>query len=104
MSKPPLHIAITYQPKSMTEQKPPLWKMMHKAHNAVADPLGAAALAAYAAEIRAVRDWLFPEHCDLPVPARSHESGDVIRSEQSQRLRALLTAEADRAERGEVEP
>ena len=84
--------------------KPPLWKMMHKAHNAVADPLGAAALAAYAAEIRAVRDWLFPEHCDLPVPARSHESGDVIRSEQSQRLRALLTAEADRAERGEVEP
>lgn len=81
----------------MTEQKPPLWEVMQGAYFEGRNP-GFSERHGYAAEIRAMRDWLVPEHCDLPVPARPHEPGDVIRSEQSQRLRALLTAEADRAE------
>ena len=73
---------------------------MHKAHNAVADPLGAAALAAYAAEIRAVRDWLLPEEIvgEIP-PANSGVTGGVewCVARERQRLRTLLTAEAGRA-------
>ena len=47
-----------------------------------------------AAEIRALRDWLVPEE-----EADDDDSFAVIPQGERQRLRALLTAEADRAER-----
>lgn len=60
-----------------------------------------------AAEIRALRDWLVPEEdLDLRPPTDGGLIAGVewcVRNER-QRLRALLTTEVDRAERGEVEP
>ena len=83
--------------------KPPLWLVMHKAHNDACDPFGTAVLFAYAEEIRALRDWLVPEE---PPPHRGMRPGGTnltyreTLSVERQRLRALLTAEANRAERG----
>lgn len=51
--------------------------------------------------IRAVRDWLVPEEQE-PENAFEAEGYVPMRlREDRQRLRALLTAEADRAERGD---
>ena len=50
----------------------------------------------YAAEIRAVRDWLVPE-TEPPTTDNRLARDWTIRM----RLRDLLTAEADRAERGD---
>jgi hypothetical protein len=47
-----------------------------------------------AAEILALRDWLVPEEAPCP------EMATPLR-DQRQDLRAILTKEADRAERGE---
>jgi len=80
----------------------PLWKVMHRAHNDAGDPFGNAACSAYAAEILAVRDWLMPEDPELPSYLKGSDMH--IRQIERQRLRALLTAEADRAERGETQP
>lgn len=76
--------------------KPPLWEVMRRAYDA--SPL--APMDAdddwtdrhgYAAEILAVRDWLAIElrRLDVDVPERNA-------------IRAMLTAEADRAERMET--
>ena len=83
MSKLPLHIAITHQPKtpSMTKppsNTPPLWEVMERTSGTVAN---------WDEMIRAVRDWVA-----LQLP----EVGAHV-------IRTLLTAEAERAERGEVE-
>lgn len=57
-----------------------------------------------AALIRAVRDWLAPDEAEPPVgegepwPQAYQQRSDAM-WEQRQVLRALLTAEADRAER-----
>lgn len=77
----------------------PLWKVMHRAHNDVGDPFGNAARSAYAAEILAIRDWLVPDESIEDAPGR-FVNGCCL--EDRQRLRALLTTEADRAERGET--
>ena len=79
----------------------PLWKKMHRAHMEHADPLAACALRGYAAEIRAIADWLVPER-DAP-PSSPHMGGYVehVLWAQTQMLRDLLLDEANRAEAGE---
>jgi len=81
--------------------KPPLWKVMHRAHNDVGDPFGNAARSAYAAEILALRDWLVPEP-EEPMFTATDEAFAIW--EERKALRALLTTEADRAECGETQP
>ena len=76
--------------------RPPLWEVLRRAYDtSPLAPMDAdddwTDRHGYAAEIRAVRDWLVPEE---GPPAGAYWS-------ERQRLRALLTAEADRAERGE---
>lgn len=78
--------------------KPPLWEVMQGAYFEGRNP-GFSDRHGYAAEIRALRDWLVPEES---MPSDELSSWD--RLWERQRLRALLTAEAERAERGEVEP
>jgi hypothetical protein len=78
--------------------RPPLWRQMQRAADA--------AMATYhpcatdeqllAAEIGALRDWLLPD--EGPRPDLSHAGAQW---DDRQRLRDLLTAEADRAERGD---
>ena len=85
-----------------TPSRPPLWEVMTRARYGSAD-LGEHFTLAVAAEIRAVRDWLVPEETE---PTRMRPCGDTysaqsIKRGERQRLRALLTAEADRAERGD---
>ena len=92
-----------------TPNRPPLWEAMADAFDKAAPAAsfcGAEILArCKAAEIRALRDWLVPEE---PPPHRGMRPGGTnlthreTLSVERQRLRALLTAEADRAERGEV--
>jgi len=74
--------------------RPPLWREMMNAYceatDSVAretDTIGVG----NAAEIRAVRDWLVPEEAPPLGPA----------GKERMALRALLTAEINRAERGE---
>ena len=52
-----------------------------------------------------LRDWLVPEEAKPTGmrPCGDTYSAQSIKRGERQRLRALLTAEADRAERGEVE-
>ncbi len=95
----------------MTEQNPPLWRVMFDAYD-TSPPAPADAdndwtdRHGYAAEIRALADWLVPEE---PPPHRGMRPGGTnlthreTLSVERQRLRALFTAEADRAEKGEVE-
>lgn len=80
-----------------TPNRPPLWEVMQNAgSNAPGEPRDAVA-----AEIRALRDWLVPEETIEDAPGR-FVNGCCL--EERQRLRALLTTEADRAERGEPQP
>lgn len=75
----------------MSADRSPLWKVMHNAHNDASDPFGNAALAAYAAEIRAVASWIEQRQVnDYGSP--SSDAIEVIE---------WLTAEADRAEQGD---
>ena len=90
--------------------KPPLWEVMRAAYNCSTAANGSTddwtALDGYAAEIRALRDWLVPEE---PPPHRGMRPGGTnltyqeTLSVERQHLRAMLTAEVDRAERGEVD-
>ena len=84
-----------------TPDRPPLWRVMERA--------SADAEAAYypfassdrvlAAEIRALRDCLAPDDQE-PEPGDRYEQRHII-WRHNQRLRAQLTAEAERAERGD---
>ena len=56
----------------MRDAKPPLWQVLHTAHNEVGDPFGTAIRAAYAAEIEAFADYFFPEE---PPPHRGMRPG-----------------------------
>ena len=92
----------------MTQEREPLWQVMADAYAKATDSnIRDSALIACgnAAEIRALRDWLVPEESD-PSPegtqADSFAIADWYRWHERQRLRALLTAEAERAERGDA--
>ena len=90
-----------------TPNRPPLWRVMDRAAYPQPHPPGHNYRAA---EIRALRDWLVPEGAEWPnADERWPEDintpqdwmyGGVEHAER-QRLRSLLTAEADRAERGD---
>lgn len=73
---------------------PLLWRVMIDSYcdatHSVAREMGTIAIGT-AAEIRAVRDWLVPEEAEPWGKAQA----------ERQRLRDLLTAEADRAECGD---
>ena len=66
-----------------TPNRPPLWKAMDRAAYPQPHPPGHNYRAA---EIRALRDWLVPE--------------GLLTADETD-IRALLTTEADRAERGD---
>lgn len=85
--------------------KPPLWEVIEGCVEFM--PVhGLLRRRLIALLIRSVRDWLVPEE---PPPHRGMRPGGTnltyqeTLSVERQRLRALLTAEADRVERGEVE-
>ena len=81
----------------MTE---PLWKVLETAYFKGRSP-GFAEGPGYAAEIRALRDWLIPEEpgpTGMQPASHSYSARELERKER-QRLRALLTAEAKRAEK-----
>jgi len=88
--------------------RPPLWRAVDAAWWSLVDteePHACPPASEQAAcVIRAVRDWLVPEE---PPPHRGMRPGGTnltyreTLSVERQRLRALLTAEIDRAERGE---
>ena len=94
-----------------TPNRPPLWQVMRDAYDKAPMPLVAfrncddIGRHFMAAEIRALRDWLVPEEAEPTGmrPCGDTYSAQSIKRGVRQRLRALLTAEADRAERGEVE-
>lgn len=103
-------------PSSMSPEREPLWLAMRHAYDqsSVPDELLESADAydcltdryGYAAEIRALRDWLVPKEY-LPDPpdedsAIDRRVWDWVSQRQS--LRALLTAEADRAESPQSQP
>jgi hypothetical protein len=71
----------------------PLWRVMHKAHMD-ADPFNNTK--GYAAELRAVADWLVPEE---PLLGGDHRW--ELERDQRQIIRRKLLAEADKAEAGE---
>lgn len=79
---------------SLEQQRPPLWEVMLSAsEEARMGPPGSD----YAAKIRAVRDWLVPDENVEDAPGR-FVNGCCL--EERQRLRSLLTSEAERAEVG----
>lgn len=84
-----------------TPIRPPLWQEMIDAY-AEATGLTAGDMQTIAigtaAEIRALRDRLLPEEDVIPDGDLTEQA---YRSDERAGLRAILTAEADRAERGE---
>jgi hypothetical protein len=88
--------------------KKPLWRVMHEAYWRVAgcdgfDP--PASPDCYAAELRAIADVVVPE---APSPSRWQYRTErfwfmvYTAWEERQRIRALLLAEAERAEKGDA--
>lgn len=77
-----------------TNNRSPLWMTMQLAFFEGRNP-GLNDRYGYAAEIRALRDWLVPEESIEDAPGR-FVNGCCLG--ERQHLRALLTAEADRAE------
>jgi hypothetical protein len=85
------------------DDKKPLWLVMADAYAEAtdSDPLDSAIIArGNAAEIRALRDWLVPE--EEPVAAWLVDTPAAHQQRDRKRLRAELTAEAERAEAGEA--
>lgn len=84
---------------SDTPNRPPLWREIDDAWWSLVDlkePCNPPPNDQAACVIRAVRDWLVPDKGPRPDLTYGGIHWDV-----RQRLRALLTAEADRAERGD---
>ena len=79
--------------------RPPLWQVMRDALGVIGIPPER-----HAAEIRAIADWLVPleqpPHRGMR-PGGSDKTYQETLSVERQRLRAILLAEADRAEAGE---
>ena len=98
MSKPPLHIAITYQPKTPsvtdTPNRPPLWEVMAEACAQHPDGTADMKPTVIAAMIKALRDHLIPEDPTAPSDPFLFQ---VWRTEV--RLRASLSRAAENAER-----
>lgn len=90
-----------------TPNRPPLWEVLRRAY-ATSAPMDAdddwTDRHGFAAEIRALRDWLVPEETEPTGmrPCGDTYSAQSIKRGERQRLRAILTAEADRAERGDA--
>ena len=75
-----------------TPNRPPLWRALRAADASWTSDL----TIPEARAIQALRDWLVPEESSEDAPGR-FVNGCCL--EDRQRLRALLTAEVDRAER-----
>ena len=94
--------------RSLIPSRPLLWWLLLEAFANRAKELGLSWTCrdSIAAEIRALRDWLVPEEPEAPAgdgepwPQSYQQRSDAM-WEQRQQLRAILTAEAERAERGE---
>ena len=84
----------------MTDTNRPLWQVMYAARHArpvTNDPMAGQEFGPlYAAEIRAIADWLVPEEEPEPLPL-DEQIAWVVRSN----LRRQLLAESDRAGAGE---
>jgi hypothetical protein len=92
---------ITYSAHTTTDPTPnrPLWQAMQYAYakwvkertaNQADDRYG------YAAELRAIADWLVPEEPMIVEGGRSYEQAWLV--SERERLRRLLLDEADKAE------
>lgn len=83
--------------------RPPLWEVMADAVINAPPPTNSPTGTIAAAQIRALRDWLVPEEAEPTGmrPCGDTYSAQSIKRGERQRLRALLTTEADRAERGD---
>jgi hypothetical protein len=79
--------------------KKPLWRIMHTAHMQHADPLAASARKGYAAELRAIADVVVPDRPQPSTLELCYDEDDEREWHYEQRTRALLLAEAERAER-----
>ena len=76
----------------MSEQKPPLWRVMRVADSSCASDF----TSPEAKAIIAVRDWIKKAR-----PNYDEVLHGVIRADELDSILALLTTEADRAERGD---
>jgi hypothetical protein len=77
-----------------TTNRPPLWQLMKDAY--LAPPTTATEGQCWAAEIRAVADWLLPE-----TEPENRPLEDQIAWTTRYNLRQQLLGQADRAERGD---
>jgi hypothetical protein len=85
----------------MTTQDQPLWRVMQEAYCAAdgtTSPPDALDAPLYAAEIEALRDLIVPEEPEYPMGTCGIKQ---LQREERDRIRALLTAEAEKARRGE---
>jgi hypothetical protein len=83
------------------QQDRPLWEVMHNAHATAEHQsffVSQGPQRGYAAELRAIADAVVPEEPHIPS-----EITAVILRAQRQRIRALLLAEAERAEKGDAD-
>jgi len=80
--------------------RPPLWRALKAADASWTSDL----TIPEARAIKALRDWLVPEEAEPTGmrPCGDTYSAQSIKRHERQRLRALLTTEADRAERGDA--
>lgn len=92
----------------MTDPPRPLWRVMRVAYARSTAPSGDLTgwktHHGYAAELRAIADWLVPEEDEPPFIARNASCEMWLERgmlRERQRLRLLLLNEADRAEAGE---
>jgi hypothetical protein len=74
--------------------RPPLWQVMHNAYSSAAGSPTEGPN--YAAELRAIADWLVPEEPMIVEGGRSYEQAWLV--SERERLRRLLLDEADKAE------
>jgi hypothetical protein len=80
--------------------KKPLWRVMQDAFTD-ATVMHGYGRDGYAAELRAIADVVVPEEPEPLISERHHlEPGVIAEWAERQRIRALLLAEAERAERG----
>jgi hypothetical protein len=87
----------------MRNTNPPLWEVMQAAYFRGGRP-GFSEPHGYAAEIRALADWLVPEEPPISLSAiNMRDLSEISRwfqRDERQRLRLDLLAEADEAEAG----
>jgi hypothetical protein len=87
------------------QQDRPLWELMHEAYWRVAGCNGfnpPASPDCYAAEIRAIADVVAPDRPQPSTLELCYDEDDEREWHYEQRIRALLLAEAERAEKGEA--